>query len=83
MLSFRGGIHPPGMKHLVRDRAIVDMPLVPLYRVLVQQHIGAPAKPLVKAGDTVKRGQMLSEPLGFVSASVHAPTSGRVRGIED
>jgi len=83
MLSFRGGIHPPGMKHLVRDRAIVDMPLVPLYRVLVQQHIGAPAKPLVKAGDTVKRGQVLSEPLGFVSASVHAPTSGKVRGVEN
>ncbi len=83
MLSFRGGIHPPGMKDLVNGRAIESMPLVPLYRVLLQQHIGAPARPVVKAGDVVRKGQVLSEPQGFVSASVHAPTSGKVRGVEE
>ena len=32
------------------------------------QHIGAPCKPLVKKGDIVKKGQMVGESQGFVSA---------------
>ncbi|MEA2102661.1 MAG: electron transport complex subunit RsxC [Thermodesulfobacteriota bacterium] len=81
MKTFKGGIHPPASKELGMDLKIVDMPLGSEYRVLLQQHIGAPAKPLVTKGDMVKKGQVLSEPLGFVSAPVYAPTSGIVRGI--
>ena len=33
----------------------------------VSQHIGAPAKPVVKVGDTVLRGQVIAEAGGFVS----------------
>ncbi|HPD22655.1 MAG TPA: electron transport complex subunit RsxC [Deltaproteobacteria bacterium] len=81
MKTFKGGIHPPEEKQLVKDNPIVDFPLSSRYHVLVQQHLGAPAKPTVKAGDEVKKGQVLSEPLGFVSVPVHAPTSGRVKEI--
>lgn len=81
MKTFKGGIHPPEEKQLVKDSPIVDFPLSSRFRVLVQQHLGAPAKPIVKAGDEVKKGQVLSEPLGFVSVPVHAPTSGTVREI--
>lgn len=81
MKTFKGGIHPPGEKDLVKNNPIVDFPLSSTFYVLIQQHLGAPAKPVVKAGEDVKKGQALSEPLGFVSAPVHAPTSGKVKAI--
>ncbi len=81
MKSFKRGIHPPGNKALAKDMPIEDFPLCKTYRVLTQQHIGAPAKPIVEPGDLVKKGQVLSEPLGFVSAPVFAPTSGTVKEI--
>jgi len=81
MRTFRGGVHPPQKKQLVSTKAIVDMPLVSHYFVPLQQHIGGPARPLVKAGDEVKKGEVLSEPQGFVSVPVHAPTSGKVKEI--
>lgn len=81
MRSFKGGVHPPEEKYLVKDSAVVNFPLSSLFYVLLQQHLGAPSKEIVKAGDLVKRGQALSEPLGFVSAPVHAPTSGKVKEI--
>ena len=81
MNTFKGGIHPPDEKELVKDNPIADFPLSSTFYVLVQQHLGAPAKPIVKAGDEVKKGQVLTEPLGFVSAPVHAPTSGKVKEI--
>lgn len=48
----------------------------------VSQHIGAPAKPVVKVGDTVLRGQMIAEAGGFVSAPIHSSVSGTVKKIE-
>ncbi len=81
MRSFKGGVHPPEEKDLVKDSAVVNFPLSSLYYVLLQQHLGAPSKPIVKVGETIKKGQALSEPSGFVSASVHAPTSGKIKEI--
>lgn len=46
------------------------------------QHIGAPAKPLVAKGDTVKVGTVLAEADGFVSVPVHSSVSGRVSKID-
>ena len=48
----------------------------------LSQHIGAPAKPVVKAGDRVLKGQKIAEAGGFVSASIFASVSGEVKGIE-
>ncbi len=47
----------------------------------LQQHIGHAAEPLVAVGDTVTRGQMIARAVDYVSAPVHAPTSGRVVAI--
>jgi electron transport complex protein RnfC len=44
-------------------------------------HTGAPAKALVKEGDTVRAGQPIGEPGGFVSAAVHASISGKVTAV--
>ena len=45
-------------------------------------HIGAPCEPLVKVGDTVKKGQKIGEAKGFVSVPAHASISGKVTAVE-
>ena len=83
---FPGGIHPKeGENGKEVNRLKPICPLDPPARVIIplQQHIGAPAKPLVQAGDHVRIGQKIGEAGGFVSAPVHASVSGRVLGIQD
>lgn len=46
------------------------------------QHIGAPAKPCVKAGDEVFVGSLIAEAAGFVSAPIYSGVSGKVKKIE-
>jgi electron transport complex protein RnfC len=43
----------------------------------MQQHVGGPARPVVLVGQTVRKGQLIAEAQGNISAPVHAPTSGR------
>ena len=80
--TFRGGIHPYDGKELSRDRVIQDIRPGKELAYLVSQHIGAPAKPIVKKGDRVLVGQMIAEAGGFVSAPVYASVSGVVKGSE-
>ena len=80
--TFKRGTHPDGNKEHTQDKSI-EILKAPEYVVLpVSMHIGAPAKVLVKAGDTVKLGQMIAEAGGFVSAPVHATVSGTVTKVE-
>ena len=78
---FRGGVHPPQHKQVsttlpVRPAALPARLTLPLH-----QHIGEPAEPLVKRGQQVLKGQLIARPQGYVSAPVHAPTSGTVVDI--
>jgi len=82
MSTFKGGVHPPGHKELTQHLAVENVPLPSLFVVPLSQHIGAPARPVVKKGDSVLKGQMIAEPGGFVSVAIHAPTSGTVKAIE-
>ena len=50
---------------------------------MLSQHIGAPAKPVVKKGDRVMVGTVLAQAGGFVSAPVHASVSGVVAKIDN
>ena len=59
----------------------VIMPAVSEVRIPLQQHIGAPAKPVVKKGDKVFVGTLIAEAGGFVSAPVHSSVSGEVKDI--
>ena len=80
-ITFRiGGVHPDDNK-ISRNCAIETLPLPPTVYVSMSQHIGAPAKPVVAAGDKVKVGQVIAEPGGFVSAFIHSPVSGTVKGL--
>jgi len=82
---FPGGIHPhEGMngKSVTAVLPITE-PSQPARVVIpLLQHIGAPAKALVKKGDSVKMGMKIGEPAGFVSASVHSSVSGVVVGVQ-
>ena len=81
-LTFNGGIHPYDGKDLSKDKPIRDiLPKGDLVYPL-SQHIGAPAKPVVKKGDHVLTGQLIAEAGGFVSAPVYATVSGTVKAIE-
>ena len=75
-----GGVHPHDSK-FARERAIEELPLPQTVYVSMAQSLGAPAKPVVAAGDSVKVGQVIAEPGGFISAFVHSPVSGTVKGI--
>ncbi len=81
LFKIRGGVHPEDRKQLSAEQAIEPLPMPPLLHIPLQQHIGAPAEPLVRRGDMVKKGQMLARSQGAISAPVHAPTSGRIMGV--
>ena len=57
------------------------MPLPKRLYVPLQQHIGAPAKPVVTVGQQVLKGELIADSVGNVSARVHAPSSGTVVDI--
>lgn len=76
-----GGVHPAENK-IAAGKAIENLPLPAEVVLPVAQHIGAPAKPIVKKGDKVTRGQCVAEAGGFVSAPVHTPISGTVVKID-
>ena len=75
-----GGVHPDDAK-LARACATEVLPLPEVVYVSMAQHLGAPAKPVVAVGDSVKAGQVIAEPGGFISAFVHSPVSGTVKSI--
>lgn len=58
------------------------MPIPDIVKISMSQHIGAPCKPLVSKGDTVKVGQLIGDTDAFVSAPIHSSVSGTVTGIE-
>lgn len=76
-----GGIHPAENK-IAAGKAIENLPLPEEVVLPVAQHIGAPATPIVKRGDKVKRGDRVADAGGFVSAPVHTPISGTVVKID-
>ncbi len=80
--KFNGGLELPGHKGLSTGSPIVQAP-IPKYLILpLQQHIGSAAKPIIEIGDKVLKGQVLARAEGFVSAPVHASSSGTVIAIE-
>ena len=77
---FFGGVHPKGHKELTCDK-----PFVPLHpktvTIAMNQHIGAPCKPLVAAGDRVALGQKIGDAQGLC-VPVHASVSGTVVAVD-
>lgn len=76
----KGGVHPPTLKTAPADK-IITVPLPMTAVIMLKQHAGAEAVPIVKVGDAVARGQKIAESGGRVSAPVHASISGTVKAI--
>lgn len=83
LFDLRGGVHPEGRKDMSAERHIRTVPVPEKLFVPLQQHIGAPATPLVNVGDKVLKGQLIAAAQGTVSAAIHAPTSGTVVALGD
>ncbi|GAA3913055.1 electron transport complex subunit RsxC [Litoribacillus peritrichatus] len=80
--DIHGGIHPAENKSQSNQQPIRVLPLPKKLYLPLQQHIGNPAELTVNVGDRVLKGQRLAEANGFISASLHAPTSGTIVSIE-
>lgn len=81
--DIHGGIHPAENKEQslgspIRAAGIPEEIILPF-----SQHLGAPAVPIVEAGQRVLKGEKVAEAKGFVSVPVHASTSGEVIAVED
>jgi len=82
MKTFKiGGVHPAENKlsaaSPIREAALPKQAVFSMF-----QHIGAPAKPVVKKGDEVKVGTLLAEAGGFVSAPIYSSVSGKVSKVD-
>jgi electron transport complex protein RnfC len=80
--SIHGGLRLDANKQRSRAKplrvaAAPDEVVLPL-----DQHGGAAAAPMVKAGDTVLMGQPIAQPGAGISAWLHAPVSGAVKAVE-
>ena len=82
MTFARGGVHPGDHKERTRDLPLKVSEPPAEVAVLMAQHIGAPAAPVVAKKDEVKKGQLVGEARGYISANVHAPVSGTVKAVE-
>ena len=62
-----------------KERVEVEEVSIPL-----KQHIGAPAIPVVRLGEHVKRGQLVADiPEGALGARYHASMDGIVKEVGD
>lgn len=79
---YHGGLHLDDHKSESTGGPVRGCPTPPRLYIPMQQHIGRVAEPIVAVGDRVLKGQMIARATEFVSAPIHAPSSGRVAAIE-
>ncbi|SIO96587.1 electron transport complex subunit RsxC [Vibrio spartinae] len=80
--DFPGGVHPPENKHQSNQTPPAPATLPAELVLPLKQHIGKPGDLLVSVGDTVLKGQPLTQSMSVFHLPVHAPTSGTVTAIE-
>jgi len=78
LFKFKGGVKPPTNKTQSVGKPITIAPMPSRLVVPLHQSIGGTPRPVVQAGDKVLKGQLIGEADGWISAAVHAPTSGTV-----
>lgn len=76
------GIKLPHRKNTAGMSA-VRMPAPKMVTLLTSMHVGKPAKPVVKVGDTVSVGTLIAEQDGMISSPVYSSVSGTVKSIAD
>ncbi len=77
--TFPRGVHPPERKHFSNDAPIEPLPIPEKVLLPLQQHIGAPCKPLVEPKQLVSYGELVGKSEKLISATLHAPVAGRIQ----
>lgn len=75
------GVSLPHKKGTAKMPPVI-MPSPASVLIPTSMHIGAPATPIVKVGDTVTVGQVIAEASGYVSARIHSSVSGKVKSTD-
>ena len=81
--TFPGGLKLEGHKEASSKQPIRSLPMPAQLVLPLRQHIGETAKVMVEVGQSVLKGQRIARCRGYISAGLHAPTSGTVVAIED
>lgn len=83
--TFKGGVHP--LSHIYHGKSLTEHKAVEKLKapkkliIPMSRIIGKEAKPIVKIGDRVLKGQLIGEAQGFISANIHSSVSGKVIDI--
>ena len=82
--TFKRGLKLHTRKHTTEGKPVEQVPPPKQVAIPVNQHFGAPNKPLVNVGDKVIRGQKIADGAapGPMTVPVHASISGTVKKIE-
>lgn len=79
--DYNGGLHLAEHKALSNTKAAAIATIPRELIIPLSQSIGHPAEPIVVPGQRVLKGEKIAHSVGFLSASVHASSSGTVREI--
>jgi len=80
--TIKKGIHPAEFKNYTEHKPLERLPLPAEVFIPLHQHIGAPCKPVVEKGQSVKTGELIGIKTGFISSQIHASISGTIKAIE-
>ncbi len=83
LFKFKGGVKPQTNKAQSVTAPIAVAPLPKRIFMPLHQSIGGTPRPLVQAGERVLKGQLIGAADGWISAAVHAPTSGTVVAVAE
>lgn len=73
-----------GVAPFDRVPTLDDSAWLPTFVTLpMRQHVGAPAVPTVKVGDTVKKGDVIGQAGKGVSAMIHSSMDGKVLAVDE
>jgi electron transport complex protein RnfC len=81
LFTFNGGLKLSYHKEESAGAPIACAPLPERLVIPLSQSIGGAAHPVVAVGDRVLKGQLIGKAEGWISAAVHASTSGTVLEI--
>ena len=70
-------------KYDVAAPFIDTTPTTSYVKILLSQHIGAPARAIVKKGDSVNKGQKIAEEAEGLSVAIHCSIDGIVEEVTD
>ncbi len=82
MAFYLRGIHPPHRKNTIKQPT-VHMNVQQTVTIPMVMHIGKPAIPTVKVGDSVKVGTKIGEADGKISSNIYSSVSGKVTKLTE